>query len=150
MLTPNVELNNAVILVTGAAGFIGSNLVMELLRTVERTMPDSFEALENAFFERIKAKLATESKEYEIDLVCDASGDYNITLAQPAGVLLINLLVGFALFTHERQRCSADMFGENDVFFLHHGDKLCVNSGILASAADGACKIYFLHSGVSP
>ena len=35
MLTPNVELNNAVILVTGAAGFIGSNLVMELLNTKE-------------------------------------------------------------------------------------------------------------------
>ena len=35
MLTPNVNLNNKTILVTGAAGFIGSNLVMELLRTVD-------------------------------------------------------------------------------------------------------------------
>ena len=35
MLTPNIELKNKTILVTGAAGFIGSNLVMELLRTVE-------------------------------------------------------------------------------------------------------------------
>lgn len=35
MLTPNVELKNKTILITGAAGFIGSNLVMELLRTVE-------------------------------------------------------------------------------------------------------------------
>ena len=35
MLTPNVELKNKCILVTGAAGFIGSNLVMELLRTEE-------------------------------------------------------------------------------------------------------------------
>ena len=35
MLTPNVELKNKTILVTGAAGFIGSNLVMELLRTVD-------------------------------------------------------------------------------------------------------------------
>lgn len=35
MLTPNVELRNKTILVTGAAGFIGSNLVMELLRTVK-------------------------------------------------------------------------------------------------------------------
>ena len=35
MLIPNVELNNATILVTGAAGFIGSNLVMELLKTKE-------------------------------------------------------------------------------------------------------------------
>ena len=35
MLPTNVELQNKTILVTGAAGFIGSNLVMELLRTVE-------------------------------------------------------------------------------------------------------------------
>lgn len=35
MLPINVELQNKTILVTGAAGFIGSNLVMELLRTVK-------------------------------------------------------------------------------------------------------------------
>ena len=35
MRTPNVELKNKTILVTGAAGFIGSNLVLELLKTVE-------------------------------------------------------------------------------------------------------------------
>ena len=35
MFTPNVELKNKTILVTGAAGFIGSNLVLELLKTVE-------------------------------------------------------------------------------------------------------------------
>ncbi len=33
MLTPNIELNNKTILVTGAAGFIGCNLVLELIRT---------------------------------------------------------------------------------------------------------------------
>ena len=35
MLKHNVDLNNKTVLVTGAAGFIGSNLVMELFRTVE-------------------------------------------------------------------------------------------------------------------
>ena len=34
MLTPNVELKNKTVLVTGAAGFIGANLVTELLKTV--------------------------------------------------------------------------------------------------------------------
>jgi len=33
MLTPNIDLKNKTVLVTGAAGFIGSNLVMELLRS---------------------------------------------------------------------------------------------------------------------
>ncbi|MDO4398107.1 MAG: NAD-dependent epimerase/dehydratase family protein [Oscillospiraceae bacterium] len=35
MLTKNVDLNNKTILVTGAAGFIGSNIVNELLKTAE-------------------------------------------------------------------------------------------------------------------
>ena len=34
MLTPNLQLENKTILVTGAAGFIGANLAMELLNTV--------------------------------------------------------------------------------------------------------------------
>ena len=35
MLDINVELKNKTVLVTGAAGFVGANLVMELLKTAE-------------------------------------------------------------------------------------------------------------------
>ncbi len=35
MLTPNIDLRNTTVLVTGAAGFVGANLVMELFNTVE-------------------------------------------------------------------------------------------------------------------
>lgn len=35
MLTPSINLENKSILITGAAGFIGANLVMELLRDVK-------------------------------------------------------------------------------------------------------------------
>ncbi len=35
MYTPNVDLKNKTVLVTGAAGFIGANLVLELLSTVQ-------------------------------------------------------------------------------------------------------------------
>jgi len=34
MYTPNIDFKNKIILITGVAGFIGSNLVMKLLRTV--------------------------------------------------------------------------------------------------------------------
>ena len=35
MLTPNIDLKNKSILITGAAGFIGANLVMELLKDTD-------------------------------------------------------------------------------------------------------------------
>ena len=37
MLSKNIDLNNTVILVTGAAGFVGANLVMSLLSEAEGT-----------------------------------------------------------------------------------------------------------------
>ena len=35
MLVKNIDLRNKTVFVTGAAGFIGSNLVIELLNTVD-------------------------------------------------------------------------------------------------------------------
>ena len=35
MLEPNIDLKNKTVLITGVAGFIGSNLAMRLLNTIE-------------------------------------------------------------------------------------------------------------------
>lgn len=50
MLIPNVELNNKTILVTGAAGFIGANLVTELLRTVHPVTVIGLDSM-NAYYD---------------------------------------------------------------------------------------------------
>lgn len=54
MLTPNVNLTGKTILVTGAAGFIGSNLVMELLRTVEPVTVVGFDSMNDYYDVSIK------------------------------------------------------------------------------------------------
>lgn len=54
MLIPNVNLNGKTILITGAAGFIGANLVMELLRTTKNTHIVGLDNLNNYYDVSIK------------------------------------------------------------------------------------------------
>ena len=54
MLTPNIDLKNKTILVTGAAGFIGANLVLELLRTVEPITVIGLDNVNDYYDESIK------------------------------------------------------------------------------------------------
>lgn len=54
MLTPNVDLKNKTVLVTGAAGFIGSNLATELLKTVEGITVIGFDSVNDYYDVSIK------------------------------------------------------------------------------------------------
>ena len=54
MLTPNVNLENKTLLVTGAAGFIGANLVMELLRKVKGVQIVGLDNMNNYYDVSIK------------------------------------------------------------------------------------------------
>ena len=70
MLIPNVTLNNKTILVTGAAGFIGANLVMELLKTVEPVVVVGLDNMNDYYDVSIKeyrlAQIETVAKEHPL------------------------------------------------------------------------------------
>ena len=107
MLTPNIDLRNKTVLITGAAGFIGSFLVLELLKTVNPihivgldNMNDYYDvSIKEYRLEQIeKAVGETESSTWTFikgsiadkDLIDNAFADYKfdvvVNLAAQAGV----------------------------------------------------------------
>ena len=64
MLTQNVILNGKTVLVTGAAGFIGSNLVMELLRTVKAVNIVGLDNMNDYYDVRLKDARLQELEQY--------------------------------------------------------------------------------------
>lgn len=67
MLTPNVDLNGKTILVTGAAGFIGANLVMELLRTTENVHIVGLDSVNDYYDVSIKEWRLNEIKKLAVE-----------------------------------------------------------------------------------
>lgn len=68
MLIPNVDLKNKTILVTGAAGFIGSNLVKELLKTVQQ--------IHIVGIDNISDYYDTSIKDYRLNEIDELSKEY--------------------------------------------------------------------------
>lgn len=68
MLTPNVDLTNKTVLVTGAAGFIGANLVTELLDNVKGITVVGFDSVNDYYDVSIKehrlAEIDKKASEY--------------------------------------------------------------------------------------
>lgn len=54
MLTPNINLENKTVLVTGSAGFIGANLVLQLLKTVKNIKIIGFDSVNDYYDVSIK------------------------------------------------------------------------------------------------
>ncbi len=106
MLTPNINLSGKTVFVTGAAGFIGSNLVLELIRTVGKirivgidNMNDYYDvsikeyrlekiktAAENTETEWIFVKGSIADKAFIDSLFAEYKFDVVVNLAAQAGV----------------------------------------------------------------
>ena len=70
MLTPNVKLDNAVVLVTGAAGFIGANLVKKLLKSCSQVTVVGVDSVNDYYDVSIK-----EFRLQELDALAQAHPD---------------------------------------------------------------------------
>lgn len=68
MLPQNVELKNKTILVTGAAGFIGSNLITELIRTIHPVKIVGLDSINNYYDVNLK--------EYRLHQIADLAKEH--------------------------------------------------------------------------
>jgi len=73
MLAQNVNLNGKTVLITGAAGFIGANLVMELLRTAENIRIVGIDNMNDYYDVSIKKYRMTEILNLAAQKSCNGS-----------------------------------------------------------------------------
>ena len=60
MLLQNVSLHNKVILITGAAGFVGANLVMSLFNNIENSLIIGVDSVNDYYDVVIKQRIKQE------------------------------------------------------------------------------------------
>lgn len=84
MLTANVDLRNKNVLVTGAAGFIGANLVMELLKTVEGVHVIGLDSVNDYYDVSIK--------EYRLEQIEKLGGNWTFVKGNIADKALVDSL----------------------------------------------------------
>lgn len=84
MLTANVDLKNKNVLVTGAAGFIGANLVMELLKTVEGIHVIGLDSVNDYYDVSIK--------EYRLEQIEKLGGNWTFVKGNIADKALVDSL----------------------------------------------------------
>lgn len=84
MLVPNVNLSGKTVLVTGAAGFIGANLVMELLKTVDDIHVVGLDNVNDYYDVSIK--------EYRLDQISKLGGNWTFIKGNIADKALVDEL----------------------------------------------------------
>ena len=91
MLTQNVNLTGKTVLVTGAAGFIGANLVMELLKTVEDIHVVGLDSVNDYYDVSIK--------EYRLQQIEKLNGNWTFVKGNIADKALVDSLFAQYGFT---------------------------------------------------
>ena len=82
MLAKNIDLRNKTVLVTGAAGFIGANLVLELLKHVEGIKIIGLDSMNEYYDVRLK--------EYRLGQIEAAGGDWHFVRGNIANKQLVD------------------------------------------------------------
>ena len=82
MLAKNIDLRNKTVLVTGAAGFIGANLVLELFKHVEGIKIIGLDSMNEYYDVRLK--------EYRLRQIEEAGGDWQFVRGNIANKQLVD------------------------------------------------------------
>ena len=118
MLKQNVDLTGKTVLVTGAAGFVGANLVMELLKSQSRIAIVGYDNVNNYYDVSLKewrlaqiAKLAAQKPESSWTFVKANLADkkaLNDVFEQYKPSVVVNLAAqaGFYFFFFNKNSCS--------------------------------------------